>query len=89
MHHGRRSSDHTARPTLSQPRATRAGRTALVAVRASPARQHVDLDVRARCSCQKDLRSTTRNQGTRQGHVESKRARGIMPVGVRDAGWTD
>ena len=66
----------------------RAGRTALGAVRTPPARQHVDLDVRARCSCHKDLRSTTRYTGTRQGHAESVRARGSMAVGARDAGWT-
>ena len=66
----------------------RAGRTALGAVRTPPARQHVDLDVRARCSCHEDLRSTTRYMGTTQGHAESVRARGSMPVGLRDAGWT-
>ena len=65
-----------------------ARRTTLVAVRTPPARQHVDLDVRARCSCHKDLRSTTRYMGTRQGHAESVRARGSMAVGLRDAGWT-
>ena len=62
--------------------------TALGTVRTPPARQHLDLDVRARCSCHEDLRSTTRYTGTRQGHAESVRARGSMPVGLRDAGWT-
>ena len=67
----------------------RAGRTAPVTVRTPPARQHLDLDVCARCSGHEDLRSTTRYTGTRQGHAESVRARGSMPVGARDAGWTD
>ena len=66
----------------------RAGRTVPVTVRTPPARQHLDLDVRARCSCHKDLRSTTRYTGTRQGHAESVRTRGSMAVGLRDAGWT-
>ena len=91
MHHGRRSSDHTARPTLTTtPPRGRGGRPWS---RCAPRQRgsHVDLDVRARCGCHKDLRSTTRNQGTRQGHVESKRARGIMrqwACAVRD-GPTD
>ena len=67
----------------------RAGRTALGTVRTPPARQHVDLDVRARCSCHEDLQSTTRyDTGTRQGHAESVRARGCMAVGLCDVRWT-
>ena len=83
-----RSSGRTARPTLQTTPCRGRGGRPWSRCGTPPARQHLDLEVRARCSCHKDLRSTTRYTGTRQGHAESVRARGSMPVGLRDAGWT-